>query len=150
MISFIKNGNIFESKCEAWVNPVNCIGVMGAGLALAFKKRFPEMFKDYKQACSNKRLIPGLMHIWEHTGHPKYIVNFPTKDDLSPSKLIYISTGLITLAHHVKQKNITSIAIPALGCGLGNLQYEEIKPYIQGFSDHFSEIIIEFYEPQLS
>jgi O-acetyl-ADP-ribose deacetylase (regulator of RNase III) len=146
MIKLISNGNIFESKCEAWVNPVNCIGVMGAGLALAFKRKFPQMFKEYKQVCKKKKLIPGLVHVWQGK-NPKYIINFPTKDDLSPSKLIYISTGLITLVKEVKDRDIKSIAIPALGSGLGGLNWKNVKYYLDLFSEDLPEVIVEVYEP---
>lgn len=124
-------GDIFDSGCEALVNAVNCIGVMGKGLAFQFKKRYPEMFQDYQKACRDG-LRPGQMHIWENEG--KYIINFPTKDDLSPSKLEYIRSGLIALAEVIKEKEIKSIAIPALGCGLGGLSWGQVQNELVRFS----------------
>jgi len=143
---FIKKGNIFESTCEAWVNPVNCIGVMGSGLALAFKIKFPDMFKEYKKICDEQKLFPGLVHIY-CSENPKYIINFPTQDDLSPSRIVYISSGLVNLAYEVKHLDIKSIALCALGCGLGGLKWENVKPLIECFAESLPDTMVEVYEP---
>jgi O-acetyl-ADP-ribose deacetylase (regulator of RNase III) len=148
MITFIKNGNIFESKCEAWCNPVNCISVMGAGLALAFKLKFPKMFKEYRRVCKEGKLRPGIIHVWENTNeHPKYVINFPTKDDLSPSELVYISSGLLTLINTIEEKGIKSVALPGLGVGLGGLPWLDVKTLIDKFAEKLPDLIIEAYEP---
>src|SRR5271165_2300448 len=102
MLEFRK-GDLFESNCEALVNAVNCIGVMGAGIAHVFKVRYPDMFKEYSLICQEGKLAPGILHIWENPkGFPKYVVNFPTKTDLSRSLNVYIVSGLQTLVEQIK------------------------------------------------
>lgn len=131
-------GDIFESNCEALVNAVNCVGKMGKGLALQFKKRFPEMFLDYQSAC-RAGLRPGTMHVWSKSENPKYIINFPTKDDLSPSKIEYVKDGLVALEKIVKELKIKSIALPALGCGLGGLRWGQVQNLLVEFSKKIPE-----------
>lgn len=136
--------NIFNSGCQAIVNPVNCIGVMGAGLALAFARRYPEMLPSYVQACKSKTLRPGKFHLYQADDY--LVINFPTKDDLSPSKMEYIEKGLITLSAFCTAYSIESIAIPALGCGLGGLDWDEVKPLIEeAFEGHPTKLVL--YDP---
>lgn len=144
-----RKGDLFESGCEALVNTVNCIGIMGAGLAAAFKKKFPKMNQAYIKICKEGKLRPGLMHIWENpTGNPKYVINFPTKDDLSPSKLEYITDGLDKLKQVVEKYSIKSIGVPALGCGLGGLPWGVVKTHIENFADDLPEDTkVLIYEP---
>lgn len=112
MIEFVQ-GDIFESGCEAIVNPINCIGKMGAGLALQFKQKYPEMFKEYEMLCKAKKIKIGSLHFWRNPhNNPKWIINFPTKDDLSPSKLEYIQLGLVPLREAIIKKKLDSVAIP--------------------------------------
>lgn len=147
MFEYVK-GDIFQSGCEALVNPVNTLGKMGAGLAYAFKKKFPQMNKDYIKVCNAKALRPGFMHIWTNPeGNPKYIINFPTKDDLSPSKLEYITSGLDKLKTVVEKRNIKSIAVPALGSGLGKLPWGVVKTHIENFAKSLSDTKVLIYEP---
>jgi O-acetyl-ADP-ribose deacetylase (regulator of RNase III) len=143
----IRKGDIFLSECEAICNAVNCIGVMGAGLALQFKRCFPEMFEDYKHVCNHKLLRPGTMHVWDNGSNPRFIINFPTKDDLSPSQMSYITSGLLALAEEIKKRDIKSIAIPSLGCGLGGLPYEDVKLEIEKFVVSLPDIQVVLYEP---
>ena len=129
MIHF-KRGNIFNCDCEAVVNPVNTVGVMGKGLALQFKRAYPEMYMDYLCACNTRDLMIGKVHVWKVNDGLEfsYIINFPTKNDWrNPSKLSYIEGGMIDLCRVIKKHNIHSIAIPALGCGLGGLDWIEVK-----------------------
>lgn len=143
-----KQGNLFEDEAEAFVNAVNLVGVMGAGIALQFKKRYPEMFKDYKKQCKAGKLALGTMHVYKRKEeNPKYIINFPTlyhwKDK---SKLKDIKQGLEDLLTVVKKKKIKSIAIPALGCGVGGLEWREVKQVIENtFKD--SKVQVHLYEP---
>jgi O-acetyl-ADP-ribose deacetylase (regulator of RNase III) len=120
---FIHQGDIFNSGCMALVNPVNCKGVMGKGLAKEFKKRFPRNFQIYKDKCAEGHLQTGRILIHQENGH--IIMNFPTKDDWrSPSEYHYIDSGMKFLATQLKfLPFITSIAIPPLGCGLGGLDW---------------------------
>jgi O-acetyl-ADP-ribose deacetylase (regulator of RNase III) len=148
MIEF-KTGNIFESDCEAITNTVNCVGIMGGGLAKAFKKNYPEMFREYSDVCCKCELWPGVMHIWENpNGTPKYIVNFPTKDDWrNPSDIGFIIDGLVALKDEIIKRDIKSIAIPSLGCGLGGLSYVDVKKEIEKFAVTLPNIKIIVYEP---
>jgi O-acetyl-ADP-ribose deacetylase (regulator of RNase III) len=132
------NQNIFSmTNFEAWVNPVNTEGVMGAGLAKQFKIKFPDMFKDYENKCKSGLKI-GEIHIWDNGKDPKYILNFPTKDKWkNPSKMEFITKGLKGLAMAINDLGIKSIAIPAIGCGLGGLDFEDVKSEIERFHDVF-------------
>jgi len=160
MITYQKSGDIFAGDWQAIVNPVNCVGTMGAGLALAFKKRFPAMFTAYRKKClpSTKpwdRIKIGLVWIWDTGngawdvwGGPQYVVNFPTKDDWrDPSKLEWISDGLTDLTYHIIDKNIESIAFPALGCGYGGLEFEDVKKLMEEKLGPL-KISITVFEPQ--
>jgi O-acetyl-ADP-ribose deacetylase (regulator of RNase III) len=128
---YIHQGNIFDSGCMALVNPVNCQGVMGKGLAKEFKKRFPRNYHIYKDACTDGHLQTGRILIHEENGH--VIINFPTKDDWrSPSEYRYIETGMKYLATQLKYLPfITSIAFPPLGCGLGGLDWDVVSEGIE-------------------
>jgi O-acetyl-ADP-ribose deacetylase (regulator of RNase III) len=151
MIKF-KSGNIFQEEVEAIVNTVNCVGVMGRGLALQFKKKFPDNFKSYKQACKTNSIKLGSVFVYD-TGQiigPKYIINFPTKNHWREnSKLSEIDRGLDSLKDFIIEQKIRSISIPPLGCGLGGLDWEDVKSLItQKFSDlHNTDVIV--FEPRI-
>ncbi len=131
MIRFPK-GNIFDSGCDALVNPVNCVGVMGKGLALQFKQRFPANFFSYAKACRAGELVPGRMHLFDtHSPQPRCIVNFPTKRHWrDASRLDDVAHGLTALAGVIAAHDIRSIAIPPLGCGLGGLPWPDVRALI--------------------
>lgn len=121
----LKTGDIFESSCNVLVNPVNTVGVMGKGLALEFKKRFPLTFEKYKLACSNGTFDIGKLMLCCENG--KRILLFPTKKDWrSSSKLEYIEAGLAKFSNIYEQKKIGSAAFPMLGCGLGGLNEGDV------------------------
>ncbi|BCC55146.1 macro domain-containing protein [Bacillus cereus group sp. Bc005] len=147
-----KTGNLFESvyRMDAIVNTVNCVGVMGKGIALEFKKKYPENFNYYQKVCANKELFPGkmLMFLQPQNGYPKYIVNFPTKKHWRyPSKIEYISDGLDDLVKQIENHSIKSIAMPALGCGNGGLDWIVVKQLIQEKLQHLDAVEIIVYEP---
>ena len=149
MLEF-KQGNLLGEDAEALVNAVNCVGVMGKGIALDFKQAFPENFQQYKKACDAKEVQPGRMFTVS-TGklfNPKYIINFPTKRHWrDKSKIEDIQTGLKALVAEVQQLGITSIDIPALGCGNGGLDWLEVKPLIESaFAEH-PEVKAIVFEP---
>lgn len=128
MIEYI-SGDIFEIKVDALVNPVNTVGIMGKGLALAFKQKFPNNFKLYKKACDSKQIIVGKIFstINVDSDNPKYIINFPTKDHWKyPSKIEWVESGLNDLRDFIISNKIRSIAIPALGCGNGGLNWDDV------------------------
>lgn len=137
----IEGGNIFDSECIALVNPVNCVGVCGAGLALEFKRKFPDNYKEYKKRCllgeikTGHMLLTGMSLFVEST----IIINFPTKDHWkNPSKLEYIKEGLSDLSNYVFLKGIASIAFPLLGCGLGGLKRKDVEVLILGFDNYIN------------
>lgn len=129
-----KNGDILREDVEAIVNTVNCVGIMGRGLALQFKNKFPQNFKDYQLACTNKEVQLGKMFVHQ-TGqliNPKYIINFPTKGHWKQnSKIEDISNGLDDLITIIEKYSIKSIAIPPLGSGLGGLDWKMVKKLIE-------------------
>ncbi len=121
-------GDIFESKAQTLVNTVNCVGVMGKGVALEFKKRFPDMVKDYKQHCDKKKLKPGVPYLYSDLFGTS-IINFPTKDHWrSASRLEDIQRGLDIFADQYKSWGVQSIAFPPLGCGNGGLGWQVVGP----------------------
>lgn len=145
----IKQGNIFDEDVVALVNAVNCVGVMGKGIALQFKQKFPEVFKVYKKACTAQEVQPGKMFIVS-TGQisPRYVVNFPTKRHWrEPSRVEDIQSGLKTLAADVQRLEILSIAIPPLGCGNGGLDWCDVKPMILEAFENLSAVKVVILEP---
>lgn len=148
MISFT-SGNLLDSQAQALVNTVNTVGVMGKGIALMFKERFPQNFQLYARACSNKDVQTGKMFVTlsgELSG-PKWIVNFPTKRHWrGDSRIEWIQEGLEDLRGWIQANEVKSIALPPLGAGNGGLDWHEVKPLIEScLSDIDAEIIV--YEP---
>lgn len=146
----LKTGNLLEAPTEALVNTVNCVGVMGKGIALQFKQAFPENFKLYAAACRADEVQPGQMFITE-TGqlhHPSYIINFPTKRHWrSRSRLEDVESGLVALVAEIKARNIQSVAIPPLGCGNGGLEWDVVRPLIEAALSAVPDVDIWLYEP---
>lgn len=132
MIQF-KSGDIFESKSQTLVNPVNLQGVMGAGLALDFKQRYPSMFEHYKKVCDDKKFYLGTLLIWR--GPEKWVLNFPTKVEWRRSSgLEIIEAGLQKFVQSYQAQKITSIAFPMLGCGYGGLSWEtQVMPMMEEY-----------------
>lgn len=149
MIEYVQ-GDIFEADAEALVNTVNCVGHMGRGIALQFKKRFPGNYKAYLQACNRKEVVPGKMFITA-TGqliNPLYLINFPTKRHWrGKSRIEDIKSGLLALAQELKVRGIRSVAVPPLGCGLGGLDWEEVRPLIEESLSDLSDIRVLVYPP---
>lgn len=146
----VVTGNILESKAQALVNTVNTMGVMGKGIALQFKKQFPENFRTYKKACENKELNIGQLLVTEEevmfTGK-KIIINFPTKTNWRlPSEYEYIEKGLYELRKIIIEKNIQSIAMPPLGAGNGGLHWHKVKQMIEQILNDIN-CDIYLYEP---
>ena len=124
----VKLGNIFDSKCNTIVNTVNCVGVMGKGIALEFKKKYPEMYSDYSKKCDSGEVHPGIPYIFRNPGGVQ-IINFPTKDHWrSPSRLSYVVRGLDWFIENYQFYGISSVAFPPLGCGNGGLDWDTVGP----------------------
>ena len=131
MISY-QHGDLLAADTEALVNTVNCVGVMGKGIALDFKKAFPKNFKQYAEACKQGNVKPGRMFITEQPGQPRYIINFPTKRHWrSKSRMADVEAGLDAFADEVQRRNIRSVAMPALGCGNGGLGWDDVQKLIE-------------------
>ena len=146
-----KHGDILKEEAEALVNTVNCVGVMGRGIALQFKDAFPENFKAYAAACRKEEVQPGRMFVFEieRLTNPRYIINFPTKRHWrGKSRMVDIEAGLKALVETIRQYNIRSIAIPPLGSGLGGLDWSEVKPRIEAALKPLTDVQVSLYEPQ--
>jgi O-acetyl-ADP-ribose deacetylase (regulator of RNase III) len=148
-----KSGDMFAEPVEALVNTVNCVGVMGKGVALEFKRRWPENFKAYKRACEAKRLTPGRMLIFDtHQlfpgDGPRYLINFPTKAHWrAKSELSYVEDGLDALLLQIRELGIKSIAMPPLGCGNGGLHWSNVKPLIVSKLTELSNVDVVVFNP---
>ncbi len=150
MIEF-RQGNLLEADAEALVNTVNCVGVMGKGIALQFKQAYPENFRRYERECKAGEIRLGQMFVFQ-TGllsNPKFIVNFPTKQHWKgKSRLDDIRRGLVDLANVVRANSIVSIAIPPLGCGNGGLDWNDVFPLIQTALAELPQVRVLVYAPQ--
>ena len=143
-------GDILEASAEALVNTVNCVGVMGRGVALQFKKAFPDNFREYVAACRRGEVKPGRMGIFETggAGGPRYIVNFPTKRHWrGKSRMEDIDAGLKALVAEVQALGIRSIAIPPLGSGLGGLNWSEVRPLIERAFAVLPQVEVLLFDP---
>lgn len=149
MITFTQ-GNIFEANCEAIVNTVNTKGIMGKGLALQFKKNFPQNFIAYEKACKNNEVKLGEVFIYRENTltNSTTIINFPTKDHWkSKSKISDIEIGLYNMIEKLKELKIKSVAIPPLGCGLGGLNWKDVKELIIKCCKNENDINFIIFEP---
>ncbi len=149
MIKLVQ-GDILKADVEALVNTVNCVGFMGRGIAAQFKRAFPENFRVYEAACRQRGLQPGRMLVVE-TGqltNPRYIVNFPTKRHWrGRSRIEDIESGLEALAAEITRRRIKSVAVPPLGCGLGGLDWSEVRPRIEAALGELPGVQVLVYEP---
>jgi O-acetyl-ADP-ribose deacetylase (regulator of RNase III) len=143
-------GNLLDAPTEAIVNTVNTVGVMGKGIALQFKQAFPANYKFYKAACTKNEVHVGHMLVFE-TGQldgPRFIINFPTKEHWrGQSRLLYISEGLADLVKQIDSLGIRSIAVPALGCGNGGLDWAVVRPMIVEALRPLEQVDVHLYAP---
>jgi O-acetyl-ADP-ribose deacetylase (regulator of RNase III) len=149
MIRFTQ-GNLLEAPVEAVVNTVNTVGVMGKGIALMFKERFPENNKAYEAACKTGQVKVGSMFITPgvELGGLRWIINFPTKQNWrNPSRLEWVETGLLDLKEEIVKKGIRSLAIPPLGCGNGGLEWSVVKPMIEDALGNLPGVEVVVFEP---
>ncbi|MCW5219692.1 Appr-1-p processing protein [Verminephrobacter aporrectodeae subsp. tuberculatae] len=145
------SGDILQCEADALVNTVNCVGVMGRGIALQFKNGYPENFKAYEAACKHEAVQPGRMFVFD-TGQltlPRFIINFPTKRHWrGKSRMEDIEAGLTDLVHVIRAKGIHSIAIPPLGAGLGGLDWREVRPRIARALAELAGVRVLVFEPK--
>jgi O-acetyl-ADP-ribose deacetylase (regulator of RNase III) len=146
----IAQGNLLQSEAEALVNTVNCVGVMGKGIALQFKQAYPEMARVYEAACKRDEIKPGTVQVWP-TGAlhgPKCVINFPTKRHWrGRSRIEDIESGLIALAEAIREHGISSIAVPPLGCGNGGLAWSKVRPMIEEAFAKLPEVQVLLFAP---
>jgi O-acetyl-ADP-ribose deacetylase (regulator of RNase III) len=143
-----RQGDLLTAEVDALVNAVNTVGVMGRGLALQFKNAFPEVFTDYARACDQGLVEVGRVHVVRRSSPPRFVINFPTKKHWrQPSKLEYIDSGLADLITQVRENEILSIAVPPLGCGLGGLDWDDVKPRIVRSFSELPGVRVLLYEP---
>lgn len=139
-------GDIFSSPAQVITNTVNCVGVMGAGLAQQFKKRWPKMFIDYRDRCAKGDVRPGMPYLYED--EEIQILNFPTKRDWKQNSLLSdIEDGLKYLAANHIEMGIFYLALPPLGCGLGGLNWPDVKGLIEKHLGTLSDLEVVVYEP---
>ena len=146
MVKIERGKTIFESSAQTLVNTINCVGVMGKGLALEFKNRYPAMFDKYKSFCDKGVFKPGVLWIYK-AEDGKWILNFPTKIDWrNPSEMSYIEEGLTKFVEIWKEKGITSIAFPLLGCNNGGLNPDEVIPLMEKYLNQCEGLDATIYD----
>ena len=152
MLSFVR-GDMFKTSCEAVVNPCNCVGVAGKGISLMLKQMAPSNYDAYCDLCHLGLMKPGdcaVVETIELGPNIKYVINFPTKNHWrDPSQMDYIRKGLHELVSAMRSFNIHSVAIPALGCGCGMLEWQQVKTTITEILEFLGHdgLIFEIYEP---
>lgn len=145
MITFV-DGNIFDSPAQVITNTINCVGVMGKGLALEFKRRFPKMYEDYRIRCQKGDVLPGRPYLWEDD--KVQILNFPTKRHWREnSRLDDIEEGLRYLANHYQEMGLHTLALAPLGCGNGGLNWNDVKPLIERYLGSVPDLEVFAYRP---
>lgn len=142
-----KRGDIFQSKAQVLVNPVNCVGAMGAGLARQFKERYPAMNQQYRRDCAVGKVKTGEVILYP-VSDGRVVANFPTKIHWrNPSKLEYIQEGLTALNETLAEHGFESVAIPAIGTGYGGLHWNQVKPLIHSLITHHP-LDVEIFLPK--
>lgn len=147
------HGNLLDADVDVLVNTVNTVGVMGKGIALQFKRAFPENYKAYKRACDQGTVELGRMFVWDAgalaADGPRFIVNFPTKTHWrSKSTLAGVRAGLDDLVRELKNLPVASVAVPPLGCGHGGLRWEEVRPLIAAAFEQLPDLTVLVYAPE--
>lgn len=149
MVKTVVLGDLFASTARAWVNPVNCVGVSGRGLAKAFKSRFPHNHAAYAAECARGGLKPGgLFPVFSGQLHPEWIVNFATKNHWRDhSKLSAIHYGLLALDDWCVHAGVRTVALPAVGCGLGGLAWEPVDALVHDVFGKSHGVVVTLYAP---
>ncbi|MBI2802211.1 MAG: macro domain-containing protein [Gammaproteobacteria bacterium] len=149
-INLMRGDLLRQDDVDAIVNTVNCVGIMGKGIALQFKNKWPDNFKAYEVACKKGEVKLGHMWIFDAGGlvTPNYIINFPTKQHWrGKSEILSIRDGLSALVAQIKRLGIRSIAIPPLGCGNGGLQWTDVRPLIEAAFADVTDVEVRLFEP---
>lgn len=147
----LRRGDILKAKADALVNTVNTVGVMGRGIALQFSKAFPEVLKAYEAACKRGDVRVGevLSYDLNRFEEPHYVINVPTKKHWrGKSRMEYVESGLRALVAEVKRLGVKSVAVPPLGCGLGGLDWSEVRPRIEQAFEAVPDVRVLLFEPK--
>jgi len=148
----LRRGDILKAKADVLVNTVNCVGVMGRGIALQFKKAFPDVFCAYAAACQRGEIKPGMVQTYDlnRLEQPHYVINLPTKKHWrGKSKMEYVKTGLHALVEEIHRLDVSSVAVPPLGCGLGGLDWKDVRPLVErAFEETLPSVCVFLYEPK--
>ncbi len=147
----LTSGDILKDDSEAIVNTVNCVGIMGRGIALQFKNVWPDNFKAYEAACKREEVQPGRMFVYEvgQLTAPRFVINFPTKRHWrGKSRIEDIDSGLKALVSEVRTRGIRSVAIPPLGSGLGGLEWSDVRPRIEAAMSEMPDVRVRIFEPK--
>jgi O-acetyl-ADP-ribose deacetylase (regulator of RNase III) len=150
-VIILSYGDLLTADADALVNAVNTVGVMGKGIALQFKCAYPANYAAYRAACAKKEVRLGHVFVFDSTrlGHRRYVINFPTKGHWRAySNLSDIQTGVADLVRVVRERQITSIAIPALGCGTGGLEWDEVRPVIEQAFAEIPNVRVLLFPPE--
>ena len=150
MIKLTQGDLLKQDDVDVIVNTVNCVGVMGKGIALQFKNKWPANFTAYAAACKAGQVCPGRMLVFDSGGlvKPNFIINFPTKDHWrGSSRIEFIRDGLVDLVAQVKRLGIRSIAVPPLGCGNGGLNWADVRPLIAAAFEALPDVEVRLFEP---
>ena len=143
-------GNLLDAEVDALVNTVNCVGVMGKGIALQFRQAWPENYEEYRRACQHEEVRPGRMFIHD-TGRlvkPRFIINFPTKKHWKgKSRIEDVASGLDAMVAEIRERGIRSIALPPLGCGNGGLDWGVVRSLIENKLRDLDDVEVLIYEP---
>lgn len=145
-----KTGDLLAEDAEALVNTVNCVGVMGKGVALQFKKAWPDNFRAYAAACRRDEVRPGQMFVFktDRLTNPRYIINFPTKRHWrGKSRMEDVEAGLAALVDEIARLGIRSIAVPPLGAGLGGLEWSDVRARIEATLGAIADVTVTVFEP---
>ncbi len=149
-VSIFRGDLLKQDDVDAIVNTVNCVGVMGKGIALQFKNKWPGNYKIYRAACEAGEVRVGKMLVFDCGGlvKPNYIINFPTKDHWrGKSEIEFIEKGLVDLINQVKRLGIKRIAVPPLGCGNGGLLWVQVRPLIEEAFAAVPDVEVRLFEP---
>lgn len=147
----LSHGNLLTADADALVNTVNTVGVMGKGIALQFKRAYPANYAAYRAACASNEVRLGRVFVFDSArlGPRRYVINFPTKGHWrAGSRLSDIEAGLTDLVHVVRERQITSVAVPALGCGNGGLDWNEVRPAIERAFAELPDVRVLLFPPE--
>lgn len=147
----LQRGDILKAKADVLVNTVNCVGVMGRGIALQFKKAFPDVFKAYGAACKRGEVEPGRVLVYDlnRFEQPHYVINVPTKKHWrGKSRMEYVEAGLEALVAEVRRLGAKSVAVPPLGCGLGGLDWNDVRQRIEQAFVALPDVCVLLFEPK--